>query len=92
VVQVSGHFDYAKQMDAVLEVLEIRTRKHTEPDDVDLLKQWSVVENSDLTDDAASSVLATQNSSVTDSAVGGEVEEAVEAADYLFVTLDDIPS
>lgn len=89
-VQVSGHFDYAKQMDALLEVLEIRTREHPELGEDDLLKQWSVVEDSDLVDDAAQSTLATDISQVTNSAISDDVDEAVEATDYCFATLDDI--
>jgi len=73
-------------MDSVLEVVGIRTRHHAEPGAVDSLRQWSAVHS------AASAVTRTRDyteqgavvtcvSPTSDSALGDEVEEAVEATE-----------
>jgi len=87
-VQVSGHFDYAKQMDAVLEMIGIRTREHAELGAVDSLRQWSAVQQ--YKPSATSSVAC--SSPMTDSALGDEVEEAIEATEYINVAEDDVHS
>jgi len=82
-------------MDAVLEVVGLRTRHHAEPGAVDSLRQWSAIHS------ATSSITRTREytepgvvvtSPVSDSALGDEVEEAVEATEYSDVSEDQAHS
>jgi len=92
VVQVSGHLDYARQMDAVLEVIGIRTRKHVELGAADSLQQWTAFQHCDHVGEAAHSASATPVSPLTDSAFGDEVDVAVEAIDYVETSEDGMRS
>jgi len=80
-VQVSGHFDYARQMDAVLEVIGIRTRQHAEVGAVDSLRQWSAVQRC-----TSSGPTAASSVTLTDSALGDDVDEVIEATEYIIVS------
>jgi len=77
--QVGGHYDYAKQIDAVLEVIGVRTRERAEPGAVDSLRQWSAVQRCDV---------STSVSPAVDSALGDDVDEAVEAIEYVDIPPD----
>ena len=79
-------------MDAVLEVIGIRTKKHAELGSVDSLRQWSAVQRSNVMDTASQATLVTPLSPMTDSALGDEVDEAVEAIDYVETSDDIVPS
>jgi len=79
-------------MDAMLEVIGIRTREHVEVGAVDSLRQWSAIQRCNVIDTAAQSTLATPVSPMTDSALGDEVDEAVEAIDYIERSDDVVPS
>lgn len=89
-VQVSGHFDYARQMDAVLEVVGVRTREHAELGTVDSLRQWTEHRCEHSESPAMSAV--TSSSQLADSAFGDEVDEAVEAIEYTDVSEDSVQS
>jgi len=80
-------------MDAVLEVLGVRTREHVTPGGMDSLQQWTAVQQSSLADTAAAaaqSTSATVVSPSTDSALGDDVEEGIEATDYVESTSDEV--
>jgi len=87
VVKVSGHFDYARQMDAVLEVIGIRTRQHAELGAEDSLQQWSALQRCKPTEspDMSTATLA-------DSAIGDEVEEGLEATEFIDISEDSVHS
>jgi len=75
-------------MDAVLEVIGIRTRKHAELGAADSLQQWTAFQHCDHIGEAAHSTSATLVSPLTDSAFGDEVDVAVEAIDYVETSED----
>jgi len=79
-------------MDTVLEVLGIRTREHAAVGAVDSLQQWAAVQQSHLTDATVQSASAAIVSPMTDSAFGDEIEEGVEATDYIETSDDVVPS
>lgn len=41
--QVSGHFDYGRKMDSILEVIGVKTKQHVTPGAADSLQQWSTL-------------------------------------------------
>jgi len=90
-VQVSGHFDYEKQMDVVLEVVGVRTRDHAELGTMDSLRQWTAVQRSEHSESPAISTV-TSSSQLADSALGDEVDEAVEAFEYMDMSEDSVQS
>jgi len=79
---VSGHFDYARRMNAILEVVGIATWEPAELDEMDLPEQCSAVEQCPPGECATVSNV-TCNSPMSDSAFGDEVEEAVEATEFM---------
>ena len=90
-VQVSGHFDYEKQMDVVLEVVGVRTRDHAELGTMDSLRQWTAVQRFEHSESPAISTV-TSSSQLADSALGDEVDEAVEAFEYMDMSEDSVQS
>jgi len=66
-------------MDAVLEVVGIQTREHAELGAADSLRQWTAVQRCKPCESPA----ITCDSPLTDSALGDEVEEAIEATEYI---------
>jgi len=78
-------------MDTILEVLGIRTREHVKLGAVDSLQQWSSIHRCNPSP-AAESPSATPVSPVTDSAFGDEVDEAVQATDYVETSTDGVHS
>jgi len=71
-------------MDAVLEVIGVRTREHAEIGAVDSLRQWSAVQRCTPSGPSGASSVT-----MTDSALGDEIdEEAIEATEYIVVSED----
>ena len=81
--------DYARQMDAVLEVIGVGTREHAEPGSVDSLRQWSAVQRQQPCSEYPATSLSTCTSPLADSALGDEIEEAVEATEYVDISQED---
>jgi len=76
-------------MDDVLQVIGVKTVEHAEPGAADSLRQWSSVKRSNLTESTTS---VTAISPMTDSALGDEVEEGVEAFECIEISEDSVHS